>query len=241
MLRSILFLQQFQTVKSGRAGARVQYPVCVGLHWHHSTVCPALGCVAEAYASHMYYSCFFAMMSASGMTAPSDIVISGCSAGGLAALLHVDKWAAWFPHARVVSMPDSGFFVSKDTMSQSEAEDARHNWKTKGFPPGTYQSSTQIVFHHQNASSGMDADCVMATKPDKRWQCFNAEFTSKYISSPVFVFQSAYDSWQLRVVRIAIVVCLQCIDQLMHKHSSFQINMHMLLRCQYGVARDLYE
>lgn len=38
----------------------------------------------------------------------TDIVVSGCSAGGLATYLHADEWAAAFPAARVTAMPDSG-------------------------------------------------------------------------------------------------------------------------------------
>lgn len=49
-------------------------------------------------------------------TAPAleEVVFKGCSAGGLATILHLDYFAervhAAFPAARVVGMPDAGFF-----------------------------------------------------------------------------------------------------------------------------------
>ena len=54
-----------------------------------------------------------------GMSQATDVVVSGCSAGGLATYLHCDKWAtaiinATADKAKVVCMPDSGFFIDKD-------------------------------------------------------------------------------------------------------------------------------
>ena len=40
--------------------------------------------------------------------AATDVVISGCSAGGLSTFLHAPKWQAALPAAKVVAMPDSG-------------------------------------------------------------------------------------------------------------------------------------
>ena len=52
---------------------------------------------------------------AAGLSDATDVVISGCSAGGLSVYLHVDKWAAAVhasqPSARIVGLADSGFFL----------------------------------------------------------------------------------------------------------------------------------
>jgi hypothetical protein len=42
----------------------------------------------------------------------AEVVVSGCSAGGLSTYLHADEWAAALPAARVTALPDSGFFLS---------------------------------------------------------------------------------------------------------------------------------
>ena len=49
-----------------------------------------------------------------GLADATDIVVSGCSAGGLATYLHVDEYAERYDAARVVGMPDSGFFLDWD-------------------------------------------------------------------------------------------------------------------------------
>jgi hypothetical protein len=51
---------------------------------------------------------------AAGLDAATEIVIAGCSAGGLSVYLHVDSWAAAFPAARVTGLADSGFFFNYD-------------------------------------------------------------------------------------------------------------------------------
>merc|ERR1712178_54435 len=50
-----------------------------------------------------------------GMDNATDLVVSGESAGGLAAYLHTDQWCnalrAKNPEAKCVGLPDSGFFL----------------------------------------------------------------------------------------------------------------------------------
>ena len=50
-----------------------------------------------------------------GLGAATDVVISGCSAGGLATFLHTDQWCDALgktaPVVKCVGMPDSGFFL----------------------------------------------------------------------------------------------------------------------------------
>merc|ERR1719174_2686005 len=58
---------------------------------------------------------FASLLSSKGLANASDVVISGCSAGGLATFLHTDQWcdaiAAAAPGAMCVGLPDSGFFL----------------------------------------------------------------------------------------------------------------------------------
>jgi O-palmitoleoyl-L-serine hydrolase len=48
----------------------------------------------------------------------TDVIVGGSSAGALSAYLHVDKWAAALPNARVVALPDSGFFLNYRSSSK---------------------------------------------------------------------------------------------------------------------------
>jgi len=63
------------------------------------------------------------------LNSATDVVISGCSAGGLATYLHVDQWcdalAADAPAAKCVGMPDSGFFLDYQSPKVGPADGAR--------------------------------------------------------------------------------------------------------------------
>jgi len=51
------------------------------------------------------------LVASAGLGTAKEVVIAGCSAGGLSTYLHVDKWAAAVPAAKVRGMADSGFFL----------------------------------------------------------------------------------------------------------------------------------
>jgi hypothetical protein len=116
-----------------------------------------------------------------GLAESTDVVISGCSAGGLATFLHVDKWAevlgAAAPKAKVRGMPDSGFFLD------TEHEPA-------------YHSNMQWVFSYMNSTSGVNDACIAANSGNE-WKCIFAEHTAPHIQTPIFPLQGEYDSWQM--------------------------------------------
>jgi len=114
-----------------------------------------------------------------GLSQATDVVISGCSAGGLATFLHVDEWRSMIPTtARVVGMPDSGFFLDYETQEN-------------------YAGYMQWVFVQQNTTSGVNADCIAYWTPQGQpWKCIFAQHTAPHISTPIFPLQSEYDSWQ---------------------------------------------
>lgn len=119
-----------------------------------------------------------------GMHQATDVIVSGCSAGGLATFLHCDHWAdaiskATQRTAKVACMPDSGFFLDED---RSPA----------------YGSKMRNVFKFQESSSnGLNAACVATHEttgdPEK---CIFAQWASAHIKTPTFPLQSEYDSWQ---------------------------------------------
>ena len=119
-----------------------------------------------------------------GMNKATDVVVSGCSAGGLATFLHCDHWAdaigkATNNAAKVVCMPDSGFFLDEDRAPQ-------------------YGSKMRNVYMFQNSSSaGLNAACVTAhTATGDPEKCIFAQWTAAHIKTPTWPLQSEYDSWQ---------------------------------------------
>ena len=87
---------------------------------------------------------------ARGLGSATDVVISGCSAGGLSTFLHADTWGAALPTAKVVALPDSGFF--RNYNATNTATD--------------YGSIMRWVFSAMNSTGGVPAACVSANSAD---------------------------------------------------------------------------
>jgi len=125
-----------------------------------------------------------------GLTQATDVVISGCSAGGLATYLHTDEWRqAIQSSAKVVGLPDSGFFldVQEPTVASGVGSTV----------PGNYHDGLRWVYSVMNATSGVNQACIAAHKPTgDDWMCMFAEHTAPHISTPIFALQSKYDKWQ---------------------------------------------
>ena len=124
------------------------------------------------------------------MNNASDIVISGCSAGGLATWLHAD----WINNnllkgtvpsdCRVSALPDSGHFINYN-----------------GYKGATnYSGGMEWVFNNGNMSYGsVDSDCINAYGgPDSTdaYNCVFAQNIAPYVDLPLFALNSRFDAWQ---------------------------------------------
>jgi hypothetical protein len=119
-----------------------------------------------------------------GMADAEVVILKGCSAGGLATILHLDYvaevLATLAPDAKVIGLPDAGYFLD-------------HN-NTVGAP--TYTPIYQYVANMQNVSASVDASCIAAYAPAEQWRCFLAQYTAPFLSTPAFFAQDLDDSWQ---------------------------------------------
>lgn len=125
---------------------------------------------------------------AAGLSSATDVVISGCSAGGLSVYLHIDKWAAAIhaaqPSARVVGLADSGFFVDYNASGSALTFPERMQW--------TYENG--------NISGALSAACLARFSVEEGWKCFMAENAVLEVKTPVFALQSYYDSYQILAI-----------------------------------------
>jgi len=140
-----------------------------------------------------------------GLDKATDLVVSGCSAGGLATFLHTDQWCDALhtknPEAKCVGLPDSGFFLdfqspgvkcTPDSAQSSEVQPLLGNTIN-----GDYHCGLKWTYSIQNATAGINKDCVAAHgATGDVWKCMFAEHSSEHIRSPVFAMQSQYDAWQ---------------------------------------------
>ena len=115
----------------------------------------------------------------------SNIVVSGCSAGGLASTIHTDWVSERYSDAFVVGLPDSGFFL--------------HRNDDRCTLP--YEDLMKWVFTRQNSTSGVNQNCIkhytQTNNEEDAYQCIFSQFSLQYTQSPVFILNSKVDEWSL--------------------------------------------
>uniref|UniRef100_A0A0E0JS20 Pectin acetylesterase n=1 Tax=Oryza punctata TaxID=4537 RepID=A0A0E0JS20_ORYPU len=123
-----------------------------------------------------------------GLATAKQAILSGCSAGGLAALLHCNDFHARFPkEVSAKCLPDAGFFLDIASLCSSEdLSGERHMW-----------SVFNGTVHLQNVREVLPKDCLAKKDPT---ECFFPAELVKSITAPTLILNSAYDSWQIRNV-----------------------------------------
>ncbi|KAJ8620375.1 hypothetical protein MRB53_028904 [Persea americana] len=114
-----------------------------------------------------------------GMSDASQALLSGCSAGGLASILHCDKFRELFPSSvKVKCLSDAGLFLDVIDISGRR----------------TLRSTFDGVVKLQNVQKNLPNICT--SHMDPTW-CFFPENSVANIKTPLFLLNAAYDSWQL--------------------------------------------
>ena len=120
-----------------------------------------------------------------GMTAATELVLTGSSAGGLATYLHADSVGAWateqLPHLRAYgAVPVSGNFLRRETVL--------------GFP--VYPDEMRTIFNLSHAAlGGVPRACLDAKSSANAWQCNFAREAYAVSTVPLFLLDSSLDSW----------------------------------------------
>ncbi|XP_044466722.1 pectin acetylesterase 8-like [Mangifera indica] len=117
---------------------------------------------------------------AKGMENAEKALLSGCSAGGLTSILHCDEFRGLFPMStNVKCLADAGYFINaKDILGGNHIE----------------QFYSEVVTTHGSVKN-LPAHCTLKMKPEL---CFFPQHVVPEIITPLFVLNSAYDSWQIR-------------------------------------------
>ncbi len=129
-----------------------------------------------------------------GLGSATHVLLSGGSAGGLATYLHADfvqnhlrAWSAAHgvqsPLVQYRAAPVSGYFLKHSTGGAA--------------PQPTYPDELEYVFHMQNASRGVNADCLAAQAHGQEHLCIFANYSYKHTKTPMFLLQGAVDAWQM--------------------------------------------
>lgn len=124
----------------------------------------------------------FAMQSIKSLSDFSEVILTGCSAGGLATYVHADYISSIFAGMEFNAFSDAGFILDAP------------NVDGKMYIQGV----VRYVYKMQNCTGGLNQDCVRAYSPQgEEWRCFFAQYSEVYIKSRLFGLNSQFDTWQL--------------------------------------------
>ncbi|XP_048437473.1 pectin acetylesterase 8-like isoform X1 [Pyrus x bretschneideri] len=117
---------------------------------------------------------------AKGMKNAQSALLSGCSAGGLASILHCDNFRSLLPvDTKVKCVPDAGYFINARTVSGS---------------PYIQAFYSEVVALHGSVKN-LPASCTSRMSPGL---CFFPQNVVPLTRTPIFFVNAAYDWWQIR-------------------------------------------
>lgn len=149
------------------------------------------------------------------------IVVTGCSAGGLATFYWIQYIADFIkaknPVAEVFGIPDSGFFVDYENLRTKDDD---------------YKLKQQILFDIVNAEVLPEGKECLEDNLNEKYNCLLAEKIFKYIKVPLLMLQPGYDTWQLYnilgedcVVNDSLSSCDENHKVISHQYKNYQIKL----------------
>ncbi|KAD5961247.1 hypothetical protein E3N88_12720 [Mikania micrantha] len=144
-----------------------------------------------------------------GLRFAKKALLSGCSAGGMASYLHCNSFNNYLPNATAVKcLGDAGFFLDAPDINMYH----------------TQRTFFQHLVTLQGIEKNLDENCTNSISDPK--QCIFPQYLLKYITPPLFILNSAYDVYQVRLLKSN----LMSNDSLILLNSSFRVEMLTALR-----------
>ncbi|KAJ4730706.1 Pectin acetylesterase [Rhynchospora pubera] len=159
-------------------------------NWNRARIryCDGASFASEGYdqASGLYFrgqriwSAAMEEMMSKGMGSANQVLLSGCSAGGLATILHCDQFRALFPgNTKVKCLADAGLFLDATDVSGGQ----------------TIRSFFQGVVDMLGVAKNLPGTC---TSRMDATSCFFPENLVGNVQTPIFLLNAAYDVWQIQ-------------------------------------------
>ncbi|KAF5455513.1 hypothetical protein F2P56_025079 [Juglans regia] len=115
-----------------------------------------------------------------GMQNANQALLSGCSAGGLASILHCDEFRDLFPRTtKVKCLSDAGLFLDAVDVSGGR----------------TLRNMYGGVVNLQGVQKNLPNTCTNHLDPTL---CFFPQNLIANVKTPLFILNAAYDAWQLQ-------------------------------------------
>eukprot|EP00898_Chlorokybus_atmophyticus_P002121 jgi/Chlat1/290/Chrsp1S03060 len=138
-----------------------------------------------------------------GLSTAKSVLLTGCSAGGLAVYYSCDTVRAMLPSTTGLKcMSDAGFFTNTPTVDGQQ--------KLRALFQGV----------HELQNTTVSAPCIRSSGSDSRWKCAFPQYLLPNIITPVFVLNSAADTWSLAHALLpggthsAVITALSSADRL---------------------------
>ncbi|XP_057425527.1 pectin acetylesterase 10-like isoform X2 [Lotus japonicus] len=114
-----------------------------------------------------------------GMQEANQALLSGCSAGGLASIIHCDEFQSLFPNStKVKCLSDAGFFIDAADVSGGR----------------TLRSLFEGVVQLQEVQKNLPKSCL---NQQDATSCFFPQNIVQHLETPLFLLNAAYDAWQV--------------------------------------------
>ena len=137
---------------------------------------------------HILRAIIATLQSDHGLAQAESVLVTGCSAGGLATFFQADNIAAMVhernPATLVVAAPGAGFFLDTLSFAGQNLVEGMYKW---------------VVDNH-NLTASLKPQCVSDVAPRDPSVCFIAPIMLKYIQTPLFVSNSLTDAAQTSFV-----------------------------------------
>lgn len=134
-------------------------------------------------------------MLAMGMASATELLYSGCSAGGLTAYLHTDYVHSRMPASvHVVGLADAMFSLVHDNFAGVPRFPQMMAWGYEAWnssAPGSNNDACVAAYEAKQKGSG--------------WNCMFGANVVNYVNTPMMIVNSHYDTWQQ-----AAILGLQC-------------------------------
>ncbi|CAH9072572.1 unnamed protein product [Cuscuta epithymum] len=132
------------------------------------------------YRGARIYKAVINELMAKGMKDAQNVILAGGSAGGIGAMIHCDHFRSLFhPSVNVKCYADSSFFL--------KLKDPKH---AKYF-----KTVFGTVVELQQVAKALPAECISKRSAAS---CFFPKHLVKYIKTPIYFLNSAFDSYQIR-------------------------------------------
>lgn len=130
-----------------------------------------------------------------GLGEATEVLISGGSAGGLASYLHADEVKAMIGSpalSKYKVAPASGFFLNH----------------TNAVDQIVYGQQMAYIFGIMNSTGGVPLSCRQRVGPGREHECITAAAVWQTMETPIFMMNSAIDSWQMDCIFTSVPVPL---------------------------------